>query len=186
MAEYWQAVHIRGQQSIGVWGTFSAAFQVGSVTVLECDLGAPGSLCFQATCRRSGHADKSAIRKAMTSHRTPNARCRDRLVVQEPEPRCAGVVQVPGQSLPGLTWDDGHGNRDTSRFGFRSLAGAARDSSSQRIGESPKATRLCAGRFVIRYFSDLQATRTTRRSSKWGGLSELSPFIPRSVSESHL
>jgi len=33
MAEFWQAVHIRGQQTIGVWGTFSASFQVGSVTL---------------------------------------------------------------------------------------------------------------------------------------------------------
>ncbi len=32
MAEFWQAVHIRGQQTIGVWATFSASFQVGSVT----------------------------------------------------------------------------------------------------------------------------------------------------------
>jgi hypothetical protein len=32
MAEFWQAVHIRGQQTIGVWGTFSPAFQVGSLT----------------------------------------------------------------------------------------------------------------------------------------------------------
>jgi hypothetical protein len=33
MAEFWQAVHIRGQQSIGVWGTFAAAFQVGDLTL---------------------------------------------------------------------------------------------------------------------------------------------------------
>jgi hypothetical protein len=33
MAEFWQAVHIRGQQTIGVWGTFSPAFQVGSLTL---------------------------------------------------------------------------------------------------------------------------------------------------------
>lgn len=33
MAEFWEAVHIRGQQSIGVWGTFLPAFQVGSVTL---------------------------------------------------------------------------------------------------------------------------------------------------------
>lgn len=29
MAEYWQAVHIRGQQSIGVWETFAPNFRWG-------------------------------------------------------------------------------------------------------------------------------------------------------------
>ena len=33
MAEFWQAVHIRGQQTIGVWTTFAPAFQVGAVTL---------------------------------------------------------------------------------------------------------------------------------------------------------
>lgn len=33
MAEYWQPIHLRGQQSIGVWGTFSVEFQVGSLTL---------------------------------------------------------------------------------------------------------------------------------------------------------
>ncbi len=35
MAEYWQAMHVRGQQSLGVWGTFAAAFQVGPLTFQE-------------------------------------------------------------------------------------------------------------------------------------------------------
>ena len=35
MAEYWQTMHLRGQQTIGVWGTFSAAFQVGALTLTE-------------------------------------------------------------------------------------------------------------------------------------------------------
>ena len=33
MAEYWQAMHLRGQQTIGVWGTFAPAFQVGPLTL---------------------------------------------------------------------------------------------------------------------------------------------------------
>ncbi len=33
MAEYWQAMHLRGQQTIGVWGTFAATFQVGPLTL---------------------------------------------------------------------------------------------------------------------------------------------------------
>ncbi len=34
MAEFWQPVSIRGQQTIGVWWTFTPAFQVGSFTGL--------------------------------------------------------------------------------------------------------------------------------------------------------
>lgn len=33
MAEFWEAVHIRGQQTIGVWGTFASTFQVGPLTL---------------------------------------------------------------------------------------------------------------------------------------------------------
>lgn len=33
MAEYWQAMHLRGQQTIGVWGTFAPTFQVGPLTL---------------------------------------------------------------------------------------------------------------------------------------------------------
>ena len=32
MAEYWEAVHIRGQQTIGVWTTFAPDFAVGELT----------------------------------------------------------------------------------------------------------------------------------------------------------
>jgi len=32
MAEFWEGVHVRGQQSIGVWETFDATFQVGPLT----------------------------------------------------------------------------------------------------------------------------------------------------------
>jgi len=35
MAEFWQAVHIRGQQSQGVWITFDSGFTVGATTQLE-------------------------------------------------------------------------------------------------------------------------------------------------------
>ena len=33
MAEFWEAVHLRGQQTIGVWGTFAPTFQVGALTL---------------------------------------------------------------------------------------------------------------------------------------------------------
>jgi len=35
MAEFWQAVHIRGQQSQGVWITFAPSFQVGTTTAAQ-------------------------------------------------------------------------------------------------------------------------------------------------------
>lgn len=35
MAEYWQAVHIRGQQTLGVWNTFAPTFVVGTVTAAQ-------------------------------------------------------------------------------------------------------------------------------------------------------
>ena len=33
MAEFWEEPHIRGQQTIGVWGVFAPTFQVGSLTL---------------------------------------------------------------------------------------------------------------------------------------------------------
>jgi hypothetical protein len=33
MAEYWQTMHLRGQQTIGVCGTFAPALQVGPLTL---------------------------------------------------------------------------------------------------------------------------------------------------------
>lgn len=33
MAEFWEEPHVRGQQTIGVWGTFAPAFTVGELTL---------------------------------------------------------------------------------------------------------------------------------------------------------